>query len=162
WEGFRVHSGSIERISLSIPWTRLYTGKVRAFIKCLRLEVESLAESAHGKSEAELIKEMRDAKEKAIDVRMQQLQDLVDRSKDSDDENAVSDNASLGMNLARKILNNITVVLEDSYLLRWISGSFVPDWDFEYSQFMPRQLRLIRIYLSLAPVTFPGQQRDHT
>ncbi|OLQ14217.1 hypothetical protein AK812_SmicGene1702 [Symbiodinium microadriaticum] len=103
WEGFRVHSGSIERISLSIPWTRLYTG----------LEVESLAESAHGKSEAELIKEMRDAKEKAIDVRMQQLQDLVDRSKDSDDENAVSDNASLGMNLARKILNNITVVLED-------------------------------------------------
>ena len=26
WEGFRVHSGSIERISLSIPWTRLYTG----------------------------------------------------------------------------------------------------------------------------------------
>ncbi|CAE7798448.1 vps13a, partial [Symbiodinium necroappetens] len=116
WEGFRVHSGSIERISLSIPWTRLYTGKVRAFIKCLRLEVESLAESAHGKSEAELIKEMRDAKEKAIDVRMQQLQDLVDRSKDSDDENAVSDNASLGMNLARKILNNITVVLEDVHV----------------------------------------------
>ncbi|CAE7273181.1 Vps13c, partial [Symbiodinium sp. CCMP2456] len=65
---------------------------------------------------AELIKEMRDAKEKAIEVRMQQLQDLVDRSKDSDDENAASDNTSLGMNLARKILNNITVVLEDVHV----------------------------------------------
>ncbi|CAE7218035.1 Vps13c [Symbiodinium natans] len=114
--GFRVHAGSIDRISLSIPWTRLYTGKVRAIIKCMRLEIESLAESCHGKSEEELIKEMRAAKEKAIDVQMQYLQDLIDRSKDSEDENAVSDNASLGMNLARKIINNITVVLEDVHI----------------------------------------------
>ena len=33
--------------------------------------------------------------------------------------------------------------LSRTVMLRWISGSFVPDWDFEYSQFMPRFLSSI-------------------
>lgn len=115
WGGFRVRRGRIERISLAIPWTKLYTGKVKASVRCLRLEVESLAESAEGKDQDAFIQEMRDAKDKAIDVRMQQLQDLVDKSGDGDSENDV-DRASLGMNLARKILNNITVELEEVHI----------------------------------------------
>eukprot|EP00434_Breviolum_minutum_P014207 symbB.v1.2.012527.t1/scaffold852.1/size193270/5 len=46
---------------------------------------------------------------------MQQLQDLVDKSGDGEAEGDV-DRASLGMNLARKILNNITVELEEVHI----------------------------------------------
>ncbi|CAJ1422680.1 unnamed protein product, partial [Effrenium voratum] len=119
WPGLRVRSGQVESISLSIPWTKLYTGKVKASVKKLRLEVESLADSAQGKSQEDLIAEMKAAKEKAIYVRLQQLSDLVDKSGD-DDENL--DHASLGMNLARKIINNITVVLEEVHVAFISSG----------------------------------------
>ncbi|CAK9022321.1 unnamed protein product [Durusdinium trenchii] len=116
WGGFRVRRGRIERISLAIPWTKLYTGKVKASVRCLHLEVESLAESAQGKTQDDFVKEMLEAKEKAIAVRMEQLQDLVDKSSDGDEGANDVDRASLGMNLARKILNNITVELEEVHV----------------------------------------------
>ncbi|CAE8641801.1 unnamed protein product, partial [Polarella glacialis] len=120
WEGFRVRSGKIGKITLSIPWTKLYSGKVRASIESLHLEVESLGENSKRISEADLINEMRENKQKAIEVRMNQLQDLVESRREGEDDKSEAqgkkEKPGVGMKLVRKIISNITIVLKDVHL----------------------------------------------
>jgi len=109
WEGLRVRSGSIKLIKLAVPWSKLYTGKVKASIECLHLEVENIADGT--KQVCEALAEMRAAKQKAIEVRMDQLREQAQVVEDGDA--AVGKQKGYGVRLARKVLNNITVILSD-------------------------------------------------
>ncbi|CAE8741723.1 unnamed protein product [Polarella glacialis] len=115
WEGFRVRSGKIGKITLSIPWTKLYSGKVRASIESLHLEVESLGENSKRISEADLINEMRENKQKAIEVRMNQLQDLVESRREGEDDKSEAQGKKEKPGVG-KIISNITIVLKDVHL----------------------------------------------
>jgi hypothetical protein len=115
FEGFRVRSGSIRVLKLTVPWTRIYTGKLRVDVDAVHLEVEQIGDvSMPDGSEAELVKEVREAKRKAIDLRATQLRDMLEhRMEQMIDAAAASQKRGYSMKLLRKILNNIHITLSD-------------------------------------------------
>jgi len=115
-EGFSVRNGRIQLIKLSVPWSRLYTGKLRMVVEGVHLEVEQIGHcSTPDRSEAELIAEVREAKRKAIDLRMNQLHDLLESQREQMIETLEvgAQRPGYGIKLVRKILNNIHVDLSD-------------------------------------------------
>lgn len=78
-----VSGGYIGRLRLRVPWKHLYSGKVSVFVEVIHFEVERIGDGTSPGSDVDLIREMREAKEKAIAVRASQLVDLV-RQRDED------------------------------------------------------------------------------
>jgi len=112
-EGFRVKNGRISLITLIVDWKRLYNGKISACVSGVHLEVEQIAESADRCTELALIEEMREGKRQAIDVRVQQLRELVQQQQE---EGSVPSDSSFTLKLVRKIVNNIQIELSDVQL----------------------------------------------
>lgn len=121
FEGFRVRSGNITVLKLTLPWSTIYSGKLRVDIAAVRLEVEQIElGSSSERSEADLLREVREAKRRAVDLRLTQLRNLLEQlhlagpgatSPASGDD--VRRSRAYGMRLVRKILNNIHVTLAD-------------------------------------------------
>lgn len=116
-EGFRVGHGGIRLISLSIPWSKLYSGKVKVAIDSIHIKVEALSEGS--RSNAELLKELQEAKQKAIDVRVSQLRDIMENQEQAASAGEGAKKRGMAVRLVRKIVNNITINLTD------VSFSFV-------------------------------------
>eukprot|EP00929_Paragymnodinium_shiwhaense_P071376 TRINITY_DN36299_c0_g1_i1.p1 TRINITY_DN36299_c0_g1~~TRINITY_DN36299_c0_g1_i1.p1 ORF type:complete len:2567 (+),score=549.68 TRINITY_DN36299_c0_g1_i1:191-7891(+) len=113
-EGYRVESGTIGSIKLSIPWSKLYTGKLRASVDNVFLRVESIAGDYDDKR-LKKIQELREGKRKAIDVRMHQLGDLL-RQREEVNGGASEEQKGLRVKLVRKIIHNLTVSLSDVHI----------------------------------------------
>lgn len=124
-EDFSVRSGSIGHFKLAVPWTQLYSGKLVASIDRVHLEVESIGETYVNVPEDELIGQLREAKKQAIEVRVNQLIDLLEARR----ENEAADSGAPGQSgqkrgyvvkIVRKILHNLTIKLH-SVSLKFIN-----------------------------------------
>ncbi|CAK0910584.1 unnamed protein product [Prorocentrum cordatum] len=121
-EGVRVRSGSIRLIRLSVPWSKLATGKLRARVESVHLEVEQI-EAEASRPRSEVVAEVREAKRKAIDLREAQLRELLQEKRDrAEAAEGGGQGASYVVKLARKIFNNICVDLSDLTVV-WASQS---------------------------------------
>ncbi|CAK0841896.1 unnamed protein product, partial [Prorocentrum cordatum] len=111
----RIRDGKIKLIKLAVPWSKLYTGKVEMAVEQLHLEVESYSDPSRDVSEAALVVEMREAKRKAMELRVSQLRDLMEEQerKQAGAEDDPSQRVSYGVKLVRKIVNNIKIALSD-------------------------------------------------
>lgn len=118
WDAYRVRRGRIGAIRLSIPWSTLYTGKVQVSVEGLQLEVENIASDLTNEKLDQLIAEMREVKRKAIDIRMQQLAELLQKQEAnmSEGANHSTQKKTMAVKLVRKILHNLTVSLSEVQL----------------------------------------------
>eukprot|EP00434_Breviolum_minutum_P039182 symbB.v1.2.034784.t1/scaffold4552.1/size38125/4 len=110
--GFRVEKGHIQLIRLVIPWSSLATGKVSLEVSGIHIELEQMAES---KSKEELIRAMRDAKQQAIDLRVEQVRNLLEQRRKAAEKVAGTDEG-FGMKVARRFINNVTVCFSSKAL----------------------------------------------
>jgi len=115
-EGLRVRRGGIGRIQLKIPWNKLHTGKLRAVVQQVHLELEPISEAlavpfsgSTADLEAKLLQELRDAKSRAVEMRVEQMRDLIKQTEDRPD----AEGHTYFVRLLRKILNNIHVDLSE-------------------------------------------------
>lgn len=104
-QSLRLARGSVGLIHLSVPWSTIYTGKVRLIVDGVRLELE---QRAVDKSDSDLISELREAKRNAINIRTEQLtaRGYAEGAAPGDDEGN-----SLLRRLLRKVLYNLVVCI---------------------------------------------------
>lgn len=107
--GFRVEKGHINLIRLVIPWSSLASGKVSLEVSGIHIEVEQMAES---RSKEELIQSMREAKQQAINLRVEQVRNLLEQRRKAAEKVAGTDEG-FGMKVARRFINNVTVSIKD-------------------------------------------------
>lgn len=111
-EGLRCRTGSIRLIKLVVPWNKLYTGKLRAILHGVHLEVEHIGDTSTSElSDAKLVQDMQDMKRRAIELRVSQLRYLLDQQREHSDADLSSH--GYAMKLVRKIVNNIHIDLSD-------------------------------------------------
>lgn len=128
----RIKTGKVGRLRLHVPWTHLYSGKLRVSIETVHFEVERIGDESSDKappSDTEVVQQLREAKQKAIALRATQLQDLVkqreEEESEGEEDEEFGDSASpmtkqkkekrqgLIAKLVRKIVNNVQVDLSD-------------------------------------------------
>ncbi|CAK9042745.1 unnamed protein product [Durusdinium trenchii] len=110
-EGLRVRRGGIGRLQLKIPWKKLHIGQLRVLVQRVHLEVEPISEAlldGDGPLEDQLIKEIRQAKVRAVEMRLEQMRDLIQQAEERDPKDQ-----GPFVRLLRKILNNIHVDLSE-------------------------------------------------
>eukprot|EP00929_Paragymnodinium_shiwhaense_P059603 TRINITY_DN29848_c0_g1_i1.p1 TRINITY_DN29848_c0_g1~~TRINITY_DN29848_c0_g1_i1.p1 ORF type:complete len:2398 (+),score=562.80 TRINITY_DN29848_c0_g1_i1:189-7382(+) len=106
-EGYRlVDERDVGCIRLLIPWGSISSGKLTLAIEGLNVHVEQVG--ADGKSDSDLRQSMREVKRKAIDVRHQQVKDLLSRQKAAQ-EAVENEEAGFFVKVTRKFLNNIRI-----------------------------------------------------
>mmetsp|Transcript_61203 Transcript_61203/g.197864 ORF Transcript_61203/g.197864 Transcript_61203/m.197864 type:complete len:2568 (-) Transcript_61203:194-7897(-) len=131
----RIKKGVVGSLRLSVPWTQLHSGKLRVSVERLHLEVERIGDGGEACDE-EIVRQLREAKRKAIALRGTQLRDLVKQRDEeeeeemqehhdpSDDEGfggssssskkpAKAKRQSLIAKLIRKVISNVHVELSD-------------------------------------------------
>eukprot|EP00746_Dinoflagellata_sp_MGD_P152382 gnl/MRDRNA2_/MRDRNA2_83627_c0_seq1.p1 gnl/MRDRNA2_/MRDRNA2_83627_c0~~gnl/MRDRNA2_/MRDRNA2_83627_c0_seq1.p1 ORF type:complete len:533 (+),score=125.06 gnl/MRDRNA2_/MRDRNA2_83627_c0_seq1:91-1689(+) len=106
-----LHKGKISKIQVIAPLHQLHEGKVKVVVETLELVLRRSGE-LEGKSDEEVIAEMRETKEKAIEARLQQLRDSME----------LGDVAQKGLGGSdimdrilrwRKLINNIEISVKD-------------------------------------------------
>lgn len=114
---YRIRRGRIGSIKLDVAWKQLFVGKLKATVDELVLEIETRENGDESEEQlAKLIEELREAKEKAINMRMHQLGDLLQRRSEAEaDQEGNGEQHSpkkgFGVRLVRKILHNLTIQL---------------------------------------------------
>mmetsp|Transcript_27081 Transcript_27081/g.64442 ORF Transcript_27081/g.64442 Transcript_27081/m.64442 type:complete len:758 (-) Transcript_27081:8-2281(-) len=107
--GFRVERGYVKLIRLEIPWSSLATGKVALDISGIHLEVEQMAES---RSAEELIQSLREAKQQAVDLRVEQVRNLLEQRRKAEEGMSGADDG-FAMKVIRRFINNVRVGIRD-------------------------------------------------
>jgi len=108
--GLRVRLGKINLIKIAVPWSQLYSGKVSMSIETLQLQVEFIGDSSE-LSKEQIVKKLQEAKQTAINDRVQQLEHLLQQNVTEEDGGKNRENMRLGAKLVRKVLNNISIDL---------------------------------------------------
>lgn len=107
--GFSVQRGYLQLIRLQIPWSSLASGKIALEVRGVHIEVDQIAD---GRTKEELIKQMREVKQQAIQLRMDQVKNLLEQRRKAAADLASADEG-FAMKFARRFINNLTVSIED-------------------------------------------------
>eukprot|EP00439_Symbiodinium_sp_Y106_P042880 s2390_g5.t1 len=107
--GFSVQRGYLQLIRLQIPWSSLASGKIALEVRGVHVEVDQIAD---GRTKEELIKQMREVKQQAIQLRMDQVKNLLEQRRKAAADLASADEG-FAMKFARRFINNLTVSIED-------------------------------------------------
>lgn len=109
-KGFRAAKSEIRCITIRIPFSSLFTGKISVEINVVHLQVEHVGE---GCSDEEALEEMRTAKRSEIDLRTSMLRELAEKSSHQE-EDADKQHTSTAASIVRKVLQNLMIEINDT------------------------------------------------
>eukprot|EP00927_Polykrikos_kofoidii_P048702 TRINITY_DN42929_c0_g1_i1.p1 TRINITY_DN42929_c0_g1~~TRINITY_DN42929_c0_g1_i1.p1 ORF type:complete len:2522 (-),score=443.44 TRINITY_DN42929_c0_g1_i1:439-8004(-) len=104
----RVDRGRIDLIKISVPWKALFSGKVSVTVSGIECTFDNVSA---GRTDIQVLDEMRQAKRKTIELRAQQLQTLMEKEHTYAASGAPQseDAKKKNVGIVRKIINNLQI-----------------------------------------------------